>query len=277
MVNILNAKSKLRLDQLLVERGLADSRTKAQALIMAGQVTVGGSVRDKPGVSVTTDSVVEVSSRLPYVSRGGDKLASVAEELQLDFKDKIVLDVGSSTGGFTDFVLQHGAGQVISVDVGTGQLDWRLRNDPRVEVHEQTDIRDFIIDKPADIAIVDVSFVSILKVIEPIAALIKPDGQIVAMIKPQFEAEKAVADRFKGVIDDEIVRQRILGEVRDQLNQDFRILREADSKVHGPKGNRERFFLLVLKSSSPEPTQFDAEDLSPSSSRHPRIDEDQNH
>jgi len=245
--NTLSGPSKLRLDQLLVERGLAETRTKAQALIMAGQVRVAGEVRDKPGVSVASDAVVEVIERSLYVSRGGDKLASVADLLKLDFTGKNVLDVGASTGGFTDYALQHGAERVIAVDVGTGQLDWRLRNDPRVEVHEQTDIRKFQIEGLVDAAVVDVSFVSILKVIEAVAAQIKTDGQIIVMVKPQFEADKALADKFKGVIDDEAVRQEILAEVRDQLNQEFEIMGEADSAVHGPKGNREHFMVLVSR------------------------------
>ncbi len=247
MDSTLPAQPKQRLDQLLVERGLADSRTKAQALIMAGQVKVDGELRDKPGVTIASDSQIELAEQSRYVSRGGDKLASVADELRLVFKGKTVLDVGASTGGFCDYALQHGAVRVITVDVGTSQLDWRLRKDSRVEAHEQTDIRSFESDELADMAVVDVSFVSILKVIDAISSHVKPGAQIVAMVKPQFEADKAVADRFKGVISDEAVRQEILDRVRTELADSFEIKAEADSAVLGPKGNIERFFLLHLK------------------------------
>lgn len=256
------SNSKTRLDQLLVEQGLAESRSKAQALIMAGRVSVAGQPASKAGAMVPLDAELQVTETSDYFSRGGDKLASVAEDLKLDFTDQMVLDVGSSTGGFTDYVLKHGAKRVIAVDVGTGQLDWRLRNDDQVEVHERTDIRDFQIKTPADVAVVDVSFVSILKVIAAVAAQVKPGGQIIAMIKPQFEADKVLADKYHGVIDDESVRQQILGRVRGELGKQFKILGEADSAVHGPKGNRERFFVLASKSSSLSRTKFDVEDLS---------------
>src|SRR6266576_6675273 len=131
---------KIRLDQAILERGLAVSRTKAAALVMAGQVKVNGKVVDKAGYFITDEDQINITAPPPYVSRGGDKLASVADKLKLDFKGKIVLDVGSSTGGFTDYALQHGARRVYDVDVGTGQLDWRLRNDSRVVVRERTDI-----------------------------------------------------------------------------------------------------------------------------------------
>jgi 23S rRNA (cytidine1920-2'-O)/16S rRNA (cytidine1409-2'-O)-methyltransferase len=242
-----NAPSKLRLDQLLVDRQLVASKTKAQAVIMAGSVTVEGRVCDKPGTMVAATANVGLIAASPYVSRGGEKLASVAAELKLDFTNKVVLDVGASTGGFTDYALQQGASQVITVDVGTGQLDWRLRNDPRVQVHEQTDIRHFESDIKADIALVDVSFVSILKVIDDVAKLVKPEGSIVAMIKPQFEAGKAVADKYHGIINDEPVRQSILADVTSRLTEDYEIVDAADSKVPGPKGNLEHFVLLKPK------------------------------
>ena len=191
-----------------------------------------------------SDAVIELAPKSAYVSRGGEKLSSVAEQLGLDFTNKLVLDVGASTGGFTDYALQHGAAKVVTVDVGTGQLSWSLRNDARVEVHEQTDIREFESDLLADMALVDVSFVSSLKIIEAVASKVKPAGQIVVMIKPQFEVGKAVADKFHGVINDETVRQETINQMCDQLSNDFRIVVQADSAVLGPKGNREHFVLL---------------------------------
>lgn len=214
---------------------------------MSGLVTVAGERSDKPGAMVSSNALVELSGSQPYVSRGGQKLASVVDELSLDFEGKTIIDVGASTGGFSDFALKHGAAKVITVDVGTGQLDWGLRNNPKVEVHEQADIRSFVIGDPADMALVDVSFVSVLKVIESVASQVKPGGQIIVMVKPQFEAEPAVASKFKGVISDEAVRQSILDRVRDRLAQDFDIRGEADSAVLGPKGNRERFFSLTKR------------------------------
>lgn len=240
----MSAKSKLRLDQLLVQRGLAETRTKAQAMIMAGEVLIADQTSTKPGLLVDTAVDLSLAAKSRYVSRGGDKLASAAEELDLDFTNKSVLDVGASTGGFTDYALQNGAAHVIAVDVGTGQLAWSLRNDPRVEVHEQTDIRQFESDSLVDVALADVSFVSSLKVVEAIARFVKPAGQIVLMIKPQFEVGKAIADKYHGVINDETVRQETLDKVRAELSQSFKVVAEADSKVLGPKGNQEHFILL---------------------------------
>lgn len=247
MASTSNAPSKLRLDQLLVDRQMVTSKTKAQAVIMAGSVTVDGQICDKPGTLVPSSAQVGLIAASPYVSRGGEKLASVAHVLGLDFTNKVILDVGASTGGFTDYALQHGAAKVITVDVGTGQLDWRLRNDPRVEVHEQTDIRHFESDIQADIALIDVSFVSILKVVDDVARFVKPNGLIVAMIKPQFEAGKALADKYHGVINDEAVRQQILAKVRTELSVNYEVVGEADSGVAGPKGNLEHFVLLRSK------------------------------
>jgi 23S rRNA (cytidine1920-2'-O)/16S rRNA (cytidine1409-2'-O)-methyltransferase len=239
---------KQRLDIVLVERGLATSRNQAAALIMAGDVRSDDRVLDKPGTQVDADIELTLKQRPQYVSRGGDKLASVAETLGLDFTGKVVLDVGSSTGGFSDYALQHGATHVYCIDVGTGQLDQRLRTDGRVTVMERTDIRDVTsLPESVDIAVIDVSFVSLTKILESVAALIQPGGSIVAMAKPQFEAGKSLADRYKGVITDEVVRQGIIGKLRVWLEDQFNILGESDSAVHGPKGNIEHFFLLQSK------------------------------
>ncbi len=236
---------KQRLDALLVERGLVDTRNKAAALIMAGEVIVNEHTWTKPGHQFADDVEIRLKNQMPYVSRAGEKLASVIEPLKLDFMNKIVLDVGSSTGGFTDCALQHGAKKVIGVDVGTNQLAYKLRSDARVELHEQTDIRNFESAEKADIAVIDVSFISLTKILEHVATLIENDGQIVAMVKPQFEAGKALADAHKGLIVDEEVRQNVLAEFRAWAADHFVIQSEADSEVHGRHGNRERFFLLT--------------------------------
>jgi 23S rRNA (cytidine1920-2'-O)/16S rRNA (cytidine1409-2'-O)-methyltransferase len=238
---------KLRLDSLLVRKGLADDLKHAKAIVMAGQVSSDGRRLDKPGLMLDPATTLEVRLGRPYVSRAGEKLASVAEELGIDFKGKIVLDVGSSTGGFTDFALGHGAVHSYCVDVGTGQLDWRLRQDARVTVMEQTDIREAQLPEKADMAVVDVSFVSLKRVLPVTAAWLRPGGLIVALVKPQFEATKSVANRFKGVIKDEAVRQEIIADVRSWVIGEFEVLAEADSKVAGVEGNRECFFLLRAK------------------------------
>jgi 23S rRNA (cytidine1920-2'-O)/16S rRNA (cytidine1409-2'-O)-methyltransferase len=236
---------KQRLDMLMVERGLADTRTKAQALIMAGQVSSTDRLLDKPGQSVDASIEIHLKSQAAYVSRAGDKLASVAQTLGLVFAGRVVLDVGTSTGGFTDFALQNGASKVYCVDVGTAQLSYKLRQDPRVVVMEQTDVREAKLPEVADIAVVDVSFVSLTKVLEAVASLVRPVAPIVAMAKPQFEAGKALADRYNGVIPMGEERDAVLIELRSWLREHFVIEAEADSGVAGMKGNLERFFLLA--------------------------------
>ncbi len=242
---------KKRLDLVLVERGLAATRTQAQALIMAGQVSAEGRRLEKPGVVVDEALELHVKDQPRYASRAGDKLASVAEVLHLDFRGKLVLDVGSSTGGFTDFALQNGAAGVYCVDVGTGQLAYKLRQDPRVVVMEQTDIRDVAVGagpkalpEAADMAVMDVSFISLEKVLEPTAALVKPGGLMVAMAKPQFEAGKALADKYRGVIPLGPERDEVLAGLREWLLERFEVAGEADSGVSGAEGNVERFFAL---------------------------------
>lgn len=247
---------KQRLDQIVVGRGLAASRTAAQGMIMAGSVRSKTKVLDKPGQSFDSDIELEIIDPPKYVSRGGDKLASVAEEFELDFSGKVVLDVGSSTGGFTDFCLQNGAAKVYAVDVGTNQLAYKLRQDDRVVVIEQTDVRDVSIGSDpaqgptlierADIAVIDASFISLTKILPAVAELV--DGPIVAMAKPQFEADKPTADKFKGVISDEKVRKAILDRLETAIKEDFKILKSADSAVHGAQGNIEHFYLLERKS-----------------------------
>ncbi|HSX41024.1 MAG TPA: TlyA family RNA methyltransferase [Candidatus Saccharimonadales bacterium] len=236
---------KVRLDQLVAERGLASSRTAAQGMIMAGKVRSGSKVLDKAGLQVDPDIELTVIDSPKYVSRGGDKLASVAEKFGLDFAGKTVLDVGSSTGGFTDFALQHGAAKVYAVDVGTAQLAYKLRQDERVVVMEQTDIREAELSEKSDVAVIDVSFISLTKILPGVAELV--DGPIIAMAKPQFEADKPTADRFKGVISDPTVRKEILDKLEAAIKPDFSIINSADSGVAGTQGNLERFYLLKSK------------------------------
>lgn len=250
---------KKRLDVLLLERGLAATRTQAQALIMAGQVSAEGRRLDKPGVNIDDQIELHVKDQPRYASRAGDKLASVAETLGLDFAGKMVLDVGSSTGGFTDYALQHGAERVYCVDVGTGQLSYKLRQDSRVTVMEQTDIRNVKIETDragvsdeksvflpelVDMAVMDVSFISLTKVLDVTASLVKPGGVIVAMAKPQFEAGKALADRYRGVIPMGSERDEVLAELREWCGERFEIVAEANSGVSGAEGNVERFLVL---------------------------------
>ncbi len=236
---------KVRLDQLVAERGLASSRTAAQGMIMAGKVRSGSKVLDKAGLQVDPDIELTVIDSPKYVSRGGDKLASVAEKFGLDFAGKTVLDVGSSTGGFTDFALQHGAAKVYAVDVGTAQLAYKLRQDERVVVMEQTDIREAELSEKSDVAVIDVSFISLTKILPGVAELV--DGPIIAMAKPQFEADKPTAGRFKGVISDPTVRKEILDKLEAAIKPDFSIINSADSGVAGTQGNLERFYLLKSK------------------------------
>jgi 23S rRNA (cytidine1920-2'-O)/16S rRNA (cytidine1409-2'-O)-methyltransferase len=235
---------KQRLDLLLVERDLASTRTQAQALIMAGQVSTLGKRLEKPGMSVDSQIHLHVKTQPRFVSRAGGKLASVVEHFQLDFNSKLILDVGSSTGGFTDLALQRGARQVYCVDVGTGQLAYKLRQDSRVVVMEQTDIRNAQLPARADMAVIDVSFISLTKVLEPTAALVVPAGLIIAMAKPQFESGKALADKYHGVIPLGLERDKVLDNLRDWILMRLEIVAEMDSGVSGAEGNVEHFFML---------------------------------
>lgn len=234
---------KQRLDQSLVARGLVSSRSQAESWIKLGKVKVNGKLVTKPGHFVLPETRVKLTATETYVSRAGLKLASVAKALNLDFKDKIVLDVGSSTGGFTDYALQHGAQKVVAVDVGTNQLHPTLHGHPQVELHEQTDIRDLkTMDATPNIVVIDVSFISLRDILPHIAALSTPQTQIVAMVKPQFEAGNS--SKHKGVIKNDALRRKILRDFEDWARGLFMFAGKADSDVAGAKGNRERFYLL---------------------------------
>lgn len=239
-------EQKTRLDQALVQQGLVPSRSQAESWIRLGKVTVGGVVVKKPGFFVRPGVPLALTAAEQYVSRAGLKLASVATLLGLNFNDTVVLDVGSSTGGFTDYALKHGAKKVYAVDVGTEQLHPSLRGDERIELHEKTDIRDFSItgEKP-DITVMDVSFISLRDILPHIAtALSSRDTTIVAMVKPQFEAGKHQVN--KGVIKNDSVRRQILKDFEEWAKQYFIIQDKRDSDVAGSKGNRERFYALKL-------------------------------
>ena len=239
---------KKRLDSLAYEQGLADSRTKAAALVMAGLISAEGKVLPKAGQLVDDQTTLELKNTPQYVSRAGNKLASAVAELKLNFNNQTVLDVGASTGGFTDLALQQGAKQIFAVDVGTGQLAYKLRQDPRVIVMERTDIRRVQnLPELVDIALIDVSFISLTNILDHVTTLIKPDGLIVAMAKPQFESGKKIADQFKGIIKNETVRNKVLQDFEKIIREDFIILNKADSKIAGAKGNIERFYVLRVK------------------------------
>lgn len=226
----------------MAEHALAASRSQAESMIKLGNVTVNGRVVSKPGYSVQPGDDVRLVSAERYVSRAGLKLASVASELGIDFEGTVVLDVGSSTGGFTDYALQHGARKVIAVDVGTDQLHPSLRGDERIELHEKTDIRDFVPNVIPDIVVMDVSFISLREILPHIAKLSGKDTRVVAMLKPQFEAGRHQVN--KGVIKNDSVRRHILKDFEAWVKQYFLIVDKADSEVAGSKGNRERFYLL---------------------------------
>jgi 23S rRNA (cytidine1920-2'-O)/16S rRNA (cytidine1409-2'-O)-methyltransferase len=234
---------KIRLDQKVAQLGLVSSRSQAESFIKLGQVKVNGRVETKPGFQVDDKAVVELTASEQYVSRAALKLASVAEALQLDFRGKLVLDVGSSTGGFTDYALQHGASKVVAVEVGTDQLHPSLHGDSRIELHEQTDIREFTTKEHIDMVVADVSFISLRELLPHIAGLVDKRAQLVMMVKPQFEAGQSVL-KHKGVIKNDKLRRDILKAFENWARDNFVIINKADSSVSGAKGNQERFYLL---------------------------------
>lgn len=210
-----------------------------------GSVTVNERVVTKPGCPVNSADNIKLTAKEQYVSRAGLKLASIAQTFGLDFRAKAVLDVGSSTGGFTDYALRHHAAKVIAVDVGTNQLHPSLRANPKVELHEQTDIRNLAaLSQPVDYAVVDVSFISLREVLPAVARLAGRDTKIVAMAKPQFEAGHNDL-KHKGVIKNEKMRRDVLKNFENWAGARFKIHGKADSQVSGEKGNKERFYLLT--------------------------------
>jgi 23S rRNA (cytidine1920-2'-O)/16S rRNA (cytidine1409-2'-O)-methyltransferase len=241
---------KLRIDQLLVERGLAPSRARAQALVMAGTVFVGEAKVDKPGQQVAGDAAVEVRGRdHPWVSRGGIKLAHALDHFGIDVSDAVAMDIGSSTGGFTDVLLQRGAAHVFAVDSGTNQLAWKLREDPRVTVYEQTSARLLtpeMIDRPCNMVVCDASFIALSKVLDVPLGLAAPRCRLVALIKPQFEVGKAEVGKG-GVVRDRELHERVCTEVGQWLEGlGWDIEGIVESPITGPKGNVE-FLVSALR------------------------------
>ena len=242
--------AKQRADQLLVDRGLAESRTRAQALILAGLAFVGDRKIDKAGQQVADDAEVSVKGRdHPWVSRGGIKLDHALTHLGWDATDAVAIDVGSSTGGFTDVLLSRGAARVYAVDSGTNQLAWKLRQDDRVVVHEQTSARILTathIPEPVDLIVCDASFIALSKVLPVPMGFAKPGARIVALIKPQFEAERYEVGK-KGVVRDAAVHARVCAEVRDWLTgEGWDVIDLVESPITGPEGNVE-FLIAAVK------------------------------
>jgi 23S rRNA (cytidine1920-2'-O)/16S rRNA (cytidine1409-2'-O)-methyltransferase len=237
---------KVRADQLLVGRGLAPTRSRAQAIILAGKVYVGETRIDKAGTMLADDAPIVVrEADHAYVSRGGVKLAGALDAFGVDPKGKSCLDVGASTGGFTDCLLQRGAARVIAVDVGYGQLAHSLRSDPRVVVMERTNAKTLQPDQiggPAEITVVDASFIGLGKLIDAIARCTRDGGELVAFVKPQFEVGREEASKGRGVIRDPDVRARAIEDAIEATTAaGFDVLATADSVIEGPKGNREAF------------------------------------
>jgi 23S rRNA (cytidine1920-2'-O)/16S rRNA (cytidine1409-2'-O)-methyltransferase len=244
----------IRLDQALVERGLCESRERAKRLILAGQVRVNSQTARKPSDAVKSDDELTFDAAEKFVSRGGHKLEHALKHFQLNVNGLTVLDLGASTGGFTDCLLQNGAAKIFAVDVGQGQLAWKLRRDKRVVVMEKTNARHLKLEQmpkpfsPADLAVIDCSFISLRKILPAAVELLKPDGKIVALIKPQFEAGKAEVDKGRGVISDFAIHERVLDELREfvaaQAGLCWRDV--VESPLLGPAGNKE-FLVLIEK------------------------------
>ena len=242
-----------RLDLLLVERQLAPSRERAQSLIMAGKVLVNAERVDKPGKSVNLDSELVVQAQdHPYVSRGGVKLAGAIREFQIEVLDRIALDVGASTGGFTDCLLQHGAEKVYAVDVGYGQLAWKLRQDPRVVNLERTNIRylDSVnLADPIQLVVVDASFISLRLILPKLYELMTVGSQLLALVKPQFEAGRKEVGKG-GRVKEEVVHARVLNEIIEaSIILGFRMFGSCESSIQGKKGQNTEYFVHLKKPS----------------------------
>ncbi len=236
---------KQRLDKALVERGLVITRSQADNFIRLGYVFLNKKIVQKSGTMVSDSDEIKLEKKETYVSRAGLKLASVAEYFHLNFQDKIVLDIGSSTGGFTDYSLRHGAKKVFAVDVGTDQLHPGLRSNPKIALYEKTDIRDFYADESIDIIVGDVSFISLREILPHVAEnLMNTNTMLIAMVKPQFEAGRHQVN--KGIIKNDKVRRQILSDFEDWARKYFVVLDKKDSEVAGSKGNLERFYKLKL-------------------------------
>jgi 23S rRNA (cytidine1920-2'-O)/16S rRNA (cytidine1409-2'-O)-methyltransferase len=238
---------KQRLDRLLVESGRVESREKAQALIMAGSVVVGGVKATKAGQMVPADAAIEILARAPFVSRGGLKLAAAIESFSVKVEGRVCLDVGSSTGGFTDCLLQHGALRVHALDVGSGQLDWKIRNDPRVVVHEGVNARYLQaaeIGEEVDLAVCDVSFISVTLILPAVTPLVRHTGEMVILIKPQFEAGKGEVGKG-GIVRDPAQHRSACDRIERAAQEAGFTTSIIESPILGAEGNRE--FLLYAR------------------------------
>lgn len=236
--------AKARVDQLLVDRGLVESREKAQALILAGEVLVNGQKADKPGRTVPADARIELTGRLPYVSRGGFKLAAALDAFAVNPTGKVAIDIGTSTGGFTDCLLQRGAVRVHAVDTGAGQIDWKLRTDSRVILHENWNARYLTpaeIGEPADLIVCDVSFISVTLILPRFPALLKPDGEFIVLIKPQFEVGRHHVGKG-GIVRDAALHAASCAKVREASESLGYRTQIVPSPILGTEGNQE--FLL---------------------------------
>ncbi|WP_294296531.1 TlyA family RNA methyltransferase [uncultured Sphingomonas sp.] len=252
--------AKIRADQLIVDRGLAESRTRAQALVMAGLAFIGDRKIDKPGQMVAADAAIEVKGRdHPWVSRGGIKLAHALSHFAIDVTGAVAIDVGSSTGGFTDVLLTNGACRVYAVDSGTNQLAWKLRQDGRVVVHEQTSARILTaahIPEPVDLVVCDASFIGLSKVLDVPLGFTKPDARLVALIKPQFEAGRDEVGKG-GVVRDSAIHDRVCREVADWLESTgWSVQGLTTSPITGPEGNVE--FLILARNGAARVVEPDA-------------------
>jgi 23S rRNA (cytidine1920-2'-O)/16S rRNA (cytidine1409-2'-O)-methyltransferase len=243
-----------RLDQELVQRGLCESREKAKRAVMAGQVRINGQVAQKPSESVKASDRLELAEPEKFVGRGGYKLEHALDHFKLQVAGLTAIDLGASTGGFTDCLLQRGAASVYAVDVGQGQLAWKLRHDPRVVLMEKTNARELSPSRfpppfaPVDLIVIDCSFISLRKILPAAVALLKASGNIIALIKPQFEAGKAEADKGAGVIRDPAIHERVLSDLKAfvQAQPGLRWVEVTQSPVLGPAGNKE--FLALIES-----------------------------
>ncbi|HET7376733.1 MAG TPA: TlyA family RNA methyltransferase [Anaerolineae bacterium] len=238
--------SRVRLDQLLVERGLVESRERGQRLIMAGEVLVNDQVADKPGMSIAPDAAIRIKEQLPFVSRGGFKLAAALDRFPVPVERAVCADVGASTGGFTDCLLQRGAGKVYAIDVGYGQLAWKLRGDPRVVVLDRTNARYLeALPETIDICTIDAAFISLRLILPAVAKWLKPDAHIIALIKPQFEAGRDRVGKG-GVVRDPVVHAGILRSILDYAREiNLAPIDLIQSPIEGPAGNIE--FLAWLR------------------------------
>ncbi|MEO7146067.1 MAG: TlyA family RNA methyltransferase [Bryobacteraceae bacterium] len=238
------SSSKQRIDQLLVERGLAETREKAKRLVLAGAVLVNGQKRGKPGESVALDSRVELVERLPFVGRGGLKMEAALQHFPIEVAGKVCLDIGASTGGFTDCLLQHGAARVHAIDVGHGQLDWQLRNDPRVLVREGLNARYLSLEdvgEEIDLAACDVSFISVTLILPRVAPLLRASGEMVILVKPQFEVGRGQVGKG-GIVREAELRDAACAKVVDAVSALGFKTGVIECPVPGAEGNRE--FLL---------------------------------